>query len=61
LWQLPGHLDAKCDRGVIGDYVKVIRLMLQQDESNDYVIIIGEMHTVHGWCCKTRVKTQNCG
>jgi GDP-D-mannose dehydratase len=35
---------------VINDYVKALWLwlMLQQDESDDYVIVIVETHTVRG-------------
>jgi GDPmannose 4,6-dehydratase len=41
-----GNLDAKRDWGFAGDYVEAMWLMLQQDKPDDYVIAIGETHTV---------------
>ncbi len=41
-----GNLEAKRDWGYAGDYVKAMRLMLQQDEPDDYVIASGETHSV---------------
>jgi GDPmannose 4,6-dehydratase len=41
-----GNLDAKRDWGFAGDYVEAMWLMLQQDEPDDFVISIGESHTV---------------
>ena len=41
-----GTLDAKRDWGYAGDYVEAMRLMLQQDEPDDFVISTGETHTV---------------
>jgi GDPmannose 4,6-dehydratase len=41
-----GDLDARRDWGYAGDYVRAMWLMLQQDESDDYVIATGESHTV---------------
>ena len=41
-----GNLDAKRDWGFAGDYVEAMWLMLQQDESDDYVIATGESHSV---------------
>jgi len=41
-----GNLEAKRDWGFAGDYVKAMWLMLQQKESNDYVIATGENHSV---------------
>jgi GDPmannose 4,6-dehydratase len=41
-----GNLDAKRDWGYAGDYVGAMWLMLQQDESEDYVIATGEEHSV---------------
>ena len=41
-----GNLDAKRDWGYAGDYCKMMHLMLQQDEPDDYVIATGETHTV---------------
>jgi GDPmannose 4,6-dehydratase len=47
LWQLLGHLDEKCNRGFASDYVKVMWLMLQQDEPDDYVVKIGKRHYIN--------------
>jgi len=41
-----GNLDARRDWGFAGDYVRAMRLMLQQDEPKDYVIGTGESHSV---------------
>jgi len=41
-----GNLDAKRDWGFAGDYVEAMRLMLQQDEPDDFVISTGETHSV---------------
>jgi GDPmannose 4,6-dehydratase len=41
-----GNLEAKRDWGFAGDYVEAMWLMLQQDESADYVIATGEEHSV---------------
>ena len=41
-----GNLDAMRDWGFAGDYVKMMWLMLQQEEPDDYVIATGETHTV---------------
>ena len=41
-----GTLDARRDWGYAGDYVHAMRLMLQQDEPNDYVIASGVSHSV---------------
>jgi GDPmannose 4,6-dehydratase len=41
-----GDLDAERDWGFAGDYVEAMRLMLQQDEPDDYVVATGEPHTV---------------
>lgn len=41
-----GNLDARRDWGFAGDYVQAMWLMLQQDEPDDYVISMGESHTV---------------
>jgi GDPmannose 4,6-dehydratase len=45
-----GNLDAKRDWGFAGDYVEAMRLMLQQDRPDDYVIATGESHTVREFC-----------
>ncbi len=41
-----GNLDAKRDWGYAPDYVKMMHLMLQQEEPDDYVAATGESHTV---------------
>lgn len=41
-----GNLDAKRDWGHARDYVKAMWMILQQDESDDYVCATGETHTV---------------
>ena len=41
-----GNLEAKRDWGYAGDYVEAMWLMLQQQEPDDYVIAIGETHSV---------------
>ncbi len=43
---LMGNLDARRDWGYAGDYVEAMWLMLQQDESRDYVIATGISHSV---------------
>ncbi len=45
--ELPlGDLDAQRDWGYARDCVEAMRLMLQQDEPDDYVIATGELHSV---------------
>ena len=41
-----GNLDAKRDWGYAKDYVEAMWLMLQQDAPDDYVVAMGETHTV---------------
>jgi GDPmannose 4,6-dehydratase len=41
-----GNLDAERDWGYAKDYVEAMWLMLQQDQSDDYVIATGEAHSV---------------
>jgi GDPmannose 4,6-dehydratase len=41
-----GNLDAHRDWGFAGDYVKAMWLMLQQDRADDYVVAMGESHSV---------------
>ena len=41
-----GNLEARRDWGFTGDYVRAMRLMLQRDEPEDYVIGTGETHSV---------------
>ena len=45
-----GNLDAKRDWGFAGDYVRMMWLMLQQKQADDYVIATGENHTVREFC-----------
>lgn len=45
-----GNLDARRDWGFAGDYVKAMHLMVQQDVADDYVIAMGETHTVRELC-----------
>jgi GDPmannose 4,6-dehydratase len=41
-----GNLDARRDWGFAGDYVEAMWLMLQQPEPRDYVVGMGETHSV---------------
>jgi GDPmannose 4,6-dehydratase len=41
-----GNTKAKRDWGFAGDYVEAMWLMLQQDKPDDYVIALGETHSV---------------
>jgi GDPmannose 4,6-dehydratase len=41
-----GNLDARRDWGYAGDYVEAMWLMLQQPEPQDYVVGMGETHSV---------------
>jgi len=41
-----GNLDAKRDWGFAGDYVEAMWLMLQQDQSDDYVVATGQTYSV---------------
>jgi GDPmannose 4,6-dehydratase len=41
-----GNLDAKRDWGFAGDYVKMMWMMLQQEEPDDFVVATGETHSV---------------
>lgn len=45
-----GNLDAYRDWGYAGDYVKAMYLMLQQDNPDDYVVAMGEKHSVREFC-----------
>jgi GDPmannose 4,6-dehydratase len=47
-----GNLDAKRDWGFAGDYVEAMWRMLQQDAPSDYVVAMGESHTVREFCEK---------
>jgi GDPmannose 4,6-dehydratase len=41
-----GNIDSKRDWGFAGDYVKAMHLMLQQEQPDDYVISMGETHSI---------------
>ena len=41
-----GNLEAKRDWGFAGDYVRAMRMMLQQQNPEDYVIATGRTHSV---------------
>ncbi|MCE7861767.1 MAG: GDP-mannose 4,6-dehydratase [Chloroflexi bacterium CFX2] len=45
-----GNLDARRDWGFAGDYVQAMWLMLQQDHPDNYVIGMGETHSVKEFC-----------
>jgi GDPmannose 4,6-dehydratase len=45
-----GNLEARRDWGYAGDYVKAMWMMLQQDEPDDYVVAMGEQHSVKDLC-----------
>jgi len=45
-----GNLDAKRDWGHAADYVRAMHLMLQQDEPEDFVIAMGETHSITEFC-----------
>jgi GDPmannose 4,6-dehydratase len=45
-----GNLDAKRDWGHAKDYVRAMRLMLQQGEPDDFVVATGETHSVREVC-----------
>ena len=41
-----GNIDAKRDWGYAPDYARMMWMMLQQNEPDDYVVATGEMHSV---------------
>jgi GDPmannose 4,6-dehydratase len=45
-----GNLEARRDWGHAADYVRAMYLMLQQDEADDFVIAMGETHSVREFC-----------
>ena len=45
-----GNLDARRDWGFAGDTVRAMRLMLQADRAEDYVVATGETHSVRDLC-----------
>ena len=45
-----GNLESRRDWGFAGDYVKAMWLMLQQDHPDDYVVGMGETHSVRELC-----------
>jgi GDPmannose 4,6-dehydratase len=48
-----GNLDAKRDWGYAKEYVEMMWLMLQQEQSDDYVVATNETHTVREFCEET--------
>jgi GDPmannose 4,6-dehydratase len=47
-----GNLEARRDWGHAKDYVPAMRMMLQQDEPEDFVVAMGETHSVREFCEK---------
>ena len=47
---LLGNLDARRDWGHAADYVRAMHAMLQQPVADDYVVAMGETHTVREFC-----------
>jgi GDPmannose 4,6-dehydratase len=45
-----GNLDAKRDWGFAGDYVRMMWMMLQQEQPDDYVVATGETYSVRDFC-----------
>ncbi|MBL8062017.1 MAG: GDP-mannose 4,6-dehydratase [Anaerolineales bacterium] len=45
-----GNLDSQRDWGFAGDYVQAMWLMLQQEKPDNYVIGMGETHSVQEFC-----------
>jgi GDPmannose 4,6-dehydratase len=45
-----GNRDSRRDWGFAGDYVQAMWLMLQQDRPDDYVVGMGETHSVRELC-----------
>ena len=45
-----GNLDAKRDWGHASDYVRAMQLMLQHPEPDDFVVAMGETHSVREFC-----------
>src|SRR6187431_1136616 len=45
-----GNLEARRDWGFAGDYVEAMWLMLQQPTPDDYVVGMGETHSVREFC-----------
>jgi GDPmannose 4,6-dehydratase len=62
-----GNIDASRDWGFAGDYVEGMRLMLQQDTPEDYVLATGESYTVREFvelafkCIDTEIEWQSEG
>jgi GDPmannose 4,6-dehydratase len=45
-----GNLEARRDWGFAGDYVEAMWLMMQQEQPEDYVVGMGETHSVRDFC-----------
>jgi GDPmannose 4,6-dehydratase len=51
-----GNIDSYRDWGYAPDYVRMMHLMLQQDQGDDFVVATGEMHTVREFIEKSFAK-----
>lgn len=40
------NIDSKRDRGFAGDYVEAMRLMMQQEKPDNYIVSTGETHSI---------------
>jgi len=47
-----GNLDAQRDWGHAKDYVRAMHLMLQRDTPDDFVVAMGETHSVRDFCAR---------
>lgn len=47
-----GNLEARRDWGHAKDYVRAMHLMLQRDTPDDFVVAIGETHSVRDFCAR---------
>jgi len=45
-----GNLDSKRDWGFAGDYVKAMKLMIENDNPEDYVIATGQTYSIKEFC-----------
>lgn len=45
-----GNLESRRDWGFAGDYVRAMRLMLEQPEPSDFVVATGQTHSVGDFC-----------
>ena len=49
-WLRLGNLEVRRDFGFAGDYVEIMRLMLQAESADDYVIGTGTSHAISKFC-----------